>query len=83
MNEFNILNKQNKARTGILSLKHGVVETPAFAPVATRATVKTMTNEDLLEMGSQILMCNTYHLFLKPTSDLIEHLFSPDIEYLE
>ncbi len=72
MNEFNILNKQNKARTGILSLKHGKVKTPAFAPVATRATVKTMTNEDLEEMNSQILMCNTYHLFLKPTSDLIE-----------
>ena len=72
MNNFEILNKQGKARTGILSLKHGKIETPAFAPVATKATVKTMTNEDLIEMGAQILMCNTYHLYLKPTSDLIE-----------
>ncbi|MFA5382758.1 MAG: tRNA guanosine(34) transglycosylase Tgt [Candidatus Micrarchaeia archaeon] len=71
MDEFEILNKQEKARTGILSLKHEKIETPAFAPVATRATVKTMTNEDLLEMGSQILMCNTYHLYLKPGSKLI------------
>lgn len=73
MNDFKILNKQDKARTGILNLKHGEIETPAFAPVATRATVKTMTNEDLIEMGAQILMCNTYHLFLKPGSDLIEN----------
>ncbi len=69
---FTIQSRQDKARTGILKMQHGTVMTPAFAPVATRATVKTLTNEDLEKMGAQILMCNTYHLYLKPGSDLIE-----------
>ena len=72
MNTFEILNRQDKARTGILNLKHGKIKTPAFAPVATKATVKTLTNDDLLEMEAQVLMCNTYHLYLRPGSKNIQ-----------
>ena len=69
---FTIKSKQNKARTGVITTKHGNIQTPAFIPVATKATVKALTQEQINELGSQILMCNTYHLFLKPGEKLIE-----------
>ena len=64
--------KQTGARLGRLHTPHGVIETPIFMPVGTQATVKTMTPEELKEIGSQIILSNTYHLYMRPGHDLIE-----------
>ena len=64
--------KKTDARAGELQTKHGVIKTPAFMPVATKAAVKTLTSEDMQKLGAQILMCNTYHLNLKPGVKVIE-----------
>lgn len=64
--------KQTGARLGRLHTPHGVIETPIFMPVGTQATVKSMTSEELKEIGSQIILSNTYHLYLRPGHDLIE-----------
>ncbi len=73
--EFKILKKSKKseARIGVLKTSHGVVETPAFVPVATQAAVKTLTSEEVLRTKSQILISNTYHLHLKPGENLIKN----------
>ena len=60
-----------KARTGILDLPHGQVHTPVFMPVGTNATVKAVSKESLEEIGFEIILANTYHLFLRPGPDLI------------
>lgn len=60
-----------RARTGYIDLPHGVVETPAFMPVGTNATVKAMTKDALKEIGFQIILANTYHLYLRPGVDTI------------
>ncbi len=60
-----------RARTGIMTLPHGVVHTPAFMPVGTNATVKAMTKDDLEEIGFEIILANTYHLYLRPGVDCI------------
>lgn len=59
------------ARAGLLHTPHGTFKTPMFMPVGTQATVKTMSPEELKEMGAQIILSNTYHLFLRPGSDLV------------
>lgn len=67
--------KQDKycnARCGIIHTDHGDIETPIFMPVGTRGTVKTMTPEELKEIGAQIILGNTYHLYLKPGMDIME-----------
>jgi queuine tRNA-ribosyltransferase len=63
-----------RARLGRLVTAHGVVETPAFMPVGTQGTVKAMLPRDLKEMGCQILLGNTYHLYLRPGAELIRDL---------
>lgn len=63
---------QSGARAGVIHTPHGDIETPVFMPVGTLATVKTMTPEELKEVGSQIILSNTYHLFLRPGEDLIK-----------
>ena len=60
------------ARLGLLETAHGVVETPVFMPVGTQATVKTLTPHELEAMGAQIILSNTYHLYLRPGSELIK-----------
>ena len=60
------------ARLGKIHTPHGTIETPIFMPVGTKATVKAMTPEELDEIGSQIILSNTYHLFLRPGHKLIE-----------
>lgn len=60
-----------RARLGRLHTPHGVIDTPVFMPVGTQATVKTMTPEELKDLGAQIILSNTYHLFLRPGADLI------------
>ena len=59
------------ARLGRLTTPHGVVETPAFMPIGTAATVKGLTQESLEELNAQILLANTYHLYLRPGHELI------------
>ena len=59
------------ARTGILELPHGTVNTPVFMPVGTNGTVKALTREDLKEIGFEIILSNTYHLYLRPGMEVI------------
>ena len=64
--------KDTQARVGRLQTPHGVIRTPAFIPVGTQATVKTLTPEELKDIGVQIILGNTYHLYLRPGEDLIK-----------
>jgi len=64
--------KQSGARLGKLYTPHGVIETPIFMPVGTQATVKTLSPEELKEMNTQIILSNTYHLWLQPGDDIIK-----------
>lgn len=64
--------KQSGARLGIIHTKRGIIETPIFMPVGTQATVKTMTPEELKEIKSQIILSNTYHLYLRPGHEIIK-----------
>ena len=64
--------KHTGARLGTLETPHGTYETPMFMPVGTQATVKAMTPEELKSIGAGIILSNTYHLWLRPGSDLID-----------
>ena len=74
--KFEILNKDanTRARRGRLHLAHGIVETPVFMPVGTQATVKGMTVEQLQSLSVQIILCNSYHLMLRPGQETIAKL---------
>jgi queuine tRNA-ribosyltransferase len=74
MFEFIIDHQDGPARAGRYVLPHGVVQTPAFMPVGTQATVKTLSHQDLREIGAQIMLSNTYHLYLRPGHDVVEQL---------
>ena len=69
--EFNLLHKNNDARYGIIKSKYGEFETPMFMPVGTRATVKTLSPEELYDCNTGIVLANTYHLWLKPGEDIV------------
>jgi queuine tRNA-ribosyltransferase len=69
---FSLLNKDGNARRGRLHLAHGDVETPCFMPVGTAATVKGLTPDDLRSAHAQIVLANTYHLWLRPGREIIE-----------
>lgn len=60
------------ARAGLLHTPHGIIETPIFMPVGTQATVKTVSPEELKTLGAQIILSNTYHLYLRPGQELIK-----------
>lgn len=62
---------RSRARLGRMRTPHGVVETPAFMPVGTQGTVKTLSPAELLECGAQIVCCNTYHLYLRPGEKVV------------
>lgn len=64
--------KQSGARLGRIHTPHGTIETPVFMPVGTLATVKTMSPEELKDLGAEIILSNTYHLFLRPGHDIVE-----------
>ena len=68
---FDLLHTDERARAGILHTPHGDVTTPVFMPVGTCATVKTMSPQELKEVGAQIILSNTYHLYLRPGQDLV------------
>jgi len=72
--KFEIFNQDGKARLGKLHTAHGSIDTPAFMPVGTCATVKAMKPEEVANTGAQILLGNTYHLMLRPGADLVEKM---------
>jgi len=73
---FQILHKEasSRARSGELCTSHGTVETPAFMPVGSQATVKGITPEELMELGAEMILCNAYHLYLRPGHDTIQEI---------
>lgn len=73
---FKILSNDQKtrARRGEIITAHGKILTPAFVPVGSQATVKSLTPDDLKEVGTQVFFANTYHLYLRPGAELIEKL---------
>ncbi|MDH4023207.1 MAG: tRNA guanosine(34) transglycosylase Tgt [Gammaproteobacteria bacterium] len=71
---FEISATDGAARCGRLTLAHGTVETPVFMPVGTYGTVKAMTPEDLLALGAEIILGNTFHLMLRPGGDVVQSL---------
>jgi len=64
----------SRARAGLIHTSHGLVPTPAFIPVGTQATVKALTPRDLREVGASIVLANTYHLYLRPSPEVIVRL---------
>ncbi|MDD4989840.1 MAG: tRNA guanosine(34) transglycosylase Tgt [Candidatus Pacebacteria bacterium] len=74
--EFEITKKSKKsrARLGVIKTAHGVLHTPAFFPVATKATVKTLTSQDIKEIGFEGILANTYHLHLQPGEKIIKKM---------
>ena len=71
---FDLIAEAGAARRGRIETAHGAVETPAFMPVGTAATVKAMTPEAVAETGAEILLANTYHLMLRPGAERVERL---------
>jgi queuine tRNA-ribosyltransferase len=71
---FELVKTDGGARLGRMRTAHGSVDTPAFMPVASQGTVKSLTPGDLRDAGAQIVLANTYHLFLRPGHDLIREL---------
>ena len=72
---FEILarDQQTKARCGRLKTAHGMIDTPAFMPVGTQGSVKGVSPRELRELNAQIILGNTYHLFVRPGLDVIKH----------
>ena len=70
--KFDLINKDGNARRGQLQFDRGVVNTPAFMPVGTYGTVKAMTPESIKDTGAEIILGNTFHLMLRPGTDVIE-----------
>lgn len=70
--KFELLQSEGAARRGRLSFERGTVETPVFMPVGTYGTVKAMTPEELREVGAEIILGNTFHLMLRPGTDVIQ-----------
>jgi len=64
--------KHTGARLGVFHTPHGDIETPIFMPVGTAATVKSLMPDTVKELGTQILLCNTYHLYLRPGDDIVK-----------
>jgi queuine tRNA-ribosyltransferase len=72
--KFSVLNRDGEARGGILETDRGSIQTPAFMPVGTVGTVKAMTPEELKEIGAEIILSNTYHLYLRPGHEVVSSL---------
>ncbi len=68
---FEVLKEEGSARAGLLRLARGTIHTPVFMPVGTNATVKAMSPDELKEMGVEIILGNTYHLYLRPGHEII------------
>src|SRR5919198_3293226 len=68
---FRVTHTDGGARCGVLTTAHGDIETPAFMPVGTQGAVKGLTSRDLESIGAEIILSNTYHLYLRPGDSLI------------
>ncbi|MFY8160030.1 MAG: tRNA-guanine transglycosylase, partial [Candidatus Kapaibacteriota bacterium] len=73
-NKFTLIKEDNnsKARAGLLQTDRGVIETPIFMPVGTQGTVKTLEQRVIKELKAQIILGNTYHLYLRPGNEVLE-----------
>lgn len=71
---FELRTCDRAARSGVWRLPHGAVRTPAFLPVGTQGTVKTLTPEELADAGAEIILCNAYHLYLRPGHEVVREL---------
>lgn len=69
--KYELLKKHGEARAGLLTTPNGLVETPVFMPVGTQSTIKAMTFEQIEKCGAEIVLANTYHLYLRPGDNLI------------
>jgi queuine tRNA-ribosyltransferase len=69
--QFSVTARDGRARRGVLRTPHGTIQTPAFMPVGTRGAVKALTHRDVTDLGAEIILGNTYHLYLKPGDGLI------------
>ncbi|MGA7615203.1 MAG: tRNA guanosine(34) transglycosylase Tgt [Thermoanaerobaculia bacterium] len=70
---FELLGRDGAARRGRITTRHGTIETPVFMPVGTQGSVKALTTEQLTRLGPEIILCNTYHLMLRPGEELIRN----------
>jgi queuine tRNA-ribosyltransferase len=70
--KFKLVTSDGRARAGVIETDHGLVETPAFMPVGTQGSVKAIEQRELIEVGAQIILGNTYHLYLRPGGDLLQ-----------
>lgn len=70
---FSISTKKGAARAGVLTTPHGVIQTPAFVPVGTKANVKGVLPDALKAMGAQVVLANTYHLYLQPGEEVVKN----------
>ena len=71
---FNVINKDDYSRCGLIETHRGNIKTPAFMPVGTQATVKATFIDDIIKTGSEIILSNTYHLMLRPGVDRIKSI---------
>ncbi len=71
---FHLIARDGAARAGVIETERGVVHTPLFMPVGTNATVKAITPEELRKIGAELILCNTYHLYLRPGEDVIREV---------
>jgi queuine tRNA-ribosyltransferase len=69
---YKCIAQDGKARAGLIETDHGTIETPVFMPVGTQGTVKAVEQRELVELGAQVILGNTYHLYLRPGMDIIE-----------
>jgi len=69
---FKLITTYELERRGTIETPHGIIETPFFMPVGTAGAMKGITHKDLIELGAQILLCNTYHLHIQPGEDTVE-----------
>jgi queuine tRNA-ribosyltransferase len=69
---FQLVSRDGSARAGLVTTPHGVIQTPVFMPVGTQATVKSLTPAQLDDIGVQIILSNTYHLYLRPGADVVQ-----------
>ncbi len=72
--QFELLAQDGNARAGVFHTPHGDLLTPVFAPVGTQATVKTVTPQQLEELGASLVLSNTYHLYLRPGADIVAEM---------
>jgi queuine tRNA-ribosyltransferase len=70
--EFSVESRDHDARAGSITTAHGVIETPCFMPVGTQGSVKSVSPRELVEIGASAMLCNTYHLYLRPGTEVID-----------